>query len=179
MPVMGGFEATRLIRELEAGSGRRTPIIAVTSRAMKGDREACIEAGMDAFVPKPIQSARLLETLEHLGSGSLAESEAELPPEPGPREIEGDILDEEGLMTLVSGNRELAGELAELYLDDLEPRMTEIAAAVETVTLTACGLLPTLFAARPGVSRQKMSPLHQARSRRLAARATCKTYSTR
>jgi CheY-like chemotaxis protein len=127
MPVMGGFEATRLIRKLEAGSGRRTPIIAVTARAMKGDREACLEAGMDAFVPKPIQSTRLLEVLEEVVSGS---------PRDASHEIEVDdafgtaTLDEAALMTLVGGNRELASELAELYLTDLEPRLTEITAAV-------------------------------------------------
>jgi two-component system sensor histidine kinase/response regulator len=132
MPVMGGFEATRLIREMEAGSGRRTPIIAVTARAMKGDREACLEAGMDAFVPKPIQSATLLQTLEQLGSGSPAVSQPDLPATLATCEIGGDdILDEEALMTLVAGDRQLAGELAELYLDDLEPRVTEIASAAQ------------------------------------------------
>ena len=60
MPVMGGFEATRVIREQEAGLGRRTPIIAVTAHAMKGDREACFQAGMDGFAPTPIHSAKLL-----------------------------------------------------------------------------------------------------------------------
>ncbi|MEA2764672.1 MAG: hypothetical protein QOK07_1076, partial [Gemmatimonadaceae bacterium] len=78
MPVMGGFEATRLIRLREAGLGRRTPIIAVTARAMKGDREACLAAGMDAFVPKPIQSVKLLDVLEQLASGSLADSSKEV-----------------------------------------------------------------------------------------------------
>jgi signal transduction histidine kinase/CheY-like chemotaxis protein/HPt (histidine-containing phosphotransfer) domain-containing protein len=132
MPVMGGFEATRLIREMEAGSGRRTPIIAVTARAMKGDREACLEVGMDAFVPKPIQSATLLETLDHLGSGSLPASHTDLHAGLATHEIgSDDILDEEALMTLVAGDRQLAGELAELYLDDLEPRVTEIASAAQ------------------------------------------------
>jgi CheY-like chemotaxis protein len=127
MPVMGGFEATRLIRELEAGSGRRTPIIAVTAHAMKGDREACFEAGMDGFAPKPIQSAKLLEMLDRLGTGSM--------PEPNAQAATADTgysdaLDEVALMKLVGGNRELAGELAELFLEDLEPRVTEITAAV-------------------------------------------------
>ena len=127
MPVMGGFEATRLIRELEAGSGRRTPIIAVTARAMKGDREACLEAGMDGFAPKPIQSAKLLEMLERLCSGPLPESSAPVETaNPGASET----LDEVALMKLVGGSRELAGELAEIFLEDLEPRVTEITAAV-------------------------------------------------
>ena len=129
MPVMGGFEATRLIREME-GSGRRTPIIAVTARAMKGDREACLEAGMDAFVPKPIQSVTLLETLEQLGSGSLPASHTDLHAGVATQGIgSDDILDEEALMTLVGDDRQLAGELADLYLDDLEPRVAEIASA--------------------------------------------------
>jgi signal transduction histidine kinase/DNA-binding response OmpR family regulator len=128
MPVMGGFEATGLIRAMEAGLGRRTPIIAVTARAMKGDREACLAAGMDAFVPKPIQSAKLLEVLEQLAAGSLPDSSKEVHPD----EFVGTekTLDEAALMKLVGGNRELASELAELYLTDLEPRVNEITAAV-------------------------------------------------
>ena len=127
MPIMGGFEATRLIREMEAGSGRRMPIIAVTAHAMKGDREACFEAGMDGFVPKPIHSAKLLEMLDRLGSGSMPETKA---PAITADTGHSDALDEVALMKLVGGNRELAGELAELFLEDLEPRVTEITAAV-------------------------------------------------
>ena len=126
MPVMGGFEATRLIRELEAGSGRRTPIIAVTAHAMKGDREACFEAGMDGFAPKPIQSAKLLEMLDRLGTAPMPTTSETATAGRG----ESGALDEVALMKLVGGDRELAGELAELFLDDLEPRVTEITAAV-------------------------------------------------
>jgi two-component system sensor histidine kinase/response regulator len=128
MPVMGGFEATRLIREAEASSGRRTPIIAVTAHAMKGDREDCFAAGMDGFAPKPIQSAKLLEMLDRLGSESTpaVTARAESADNTDPA-----ILDEVGLMKIVSGNQALAGELAGLFLEDLAPRVTEITAAVD------------------------------------------------
>ena len=59
MPEMDGFEATRAIREMEKNTGRHIPIIAMTAHAMKGDRELCIEAGMDAYVPKPISIENL------------------------------------------------------------------------------------------------------------------------
>jgi len=128
MPVMGGFEATRLIREAEASSGRRTPIIAVTAHAMKGDREDCFAAGMDGFAPKPIQSAKLLEMLDRLGSESTpaVTTRAE-----SADNTDSAILDEVGLMKIVSGNQALAGELAGLFLEDLAPRVTEITAAVD------------------------------------------------
>jgi len=128
MPVMGGFEATRLIREREARSGRRTPIIAVTARAMKGDREDCFAAGMDGFAAKPIQSAKLLDMLDRLGSESMPAVTA--PPEAA-NNTDPAILDEVGLMKLVSGDQALAGQLAGLFLDDLEPRVTDITAAVD------------------------------------------------
>ncbi|CAG0989096.1 two-component system, NarL family, sensor histidine kinase EvgS [Phycisphaerales bacterium] len=66
MPVMDGFEAARLIRADEARSApaaRHIPIIALTANAMKGDRERCLEAGMDGYVSKPISPERLLEAI--------------------------------------------------------------------------------------------------------------------
>ena len=64
MPVVDGLEATRQIRAWETGKGYRTPIIAVTASAMKGDRERCLEAGMDDYLTKPVLQDRLSTVLE-------------------------------------------------------------------------------------------------------------------
>jgi CheY-like chemotaxis protein len=63
MPEMDGFEATAAIRAKEKESGRCIPIIAMTAHAMKGDRERCIDAGMDGYISKPIKKAELLEEI--------------------------------------------------------------------------------------------------------------------
>ncbi|MDG2219880.1 MAG: PAS domain-containing protein [Rubripirellula sp.] len=63
MPIMDGFEATRRIRQSETKSGIHQPIVAMTARAMKGDREKCLQAGMDEYVAKPIRVATLYEKL--------------------------------------------------------------------------------------------------------------------
>ncbi len=55
MPEMDGIEATIKIRELEKGTDKRTPIVAVTAGVLQKDRERCLEAGVDGFVAKPIE----------------------------------------------------------------------------------------------------------------------------
>jgi two-component system sensor histidine kinase/response regulator len=64
MPRMDGFVATKKIREIEKNSKKHVPIIALTAHAMKGDREKCIQAGMDGYVSKPIKFNELLEQIE-------------------------------------------------------------------------------------------------------------------
>jgi CheY-like chemotaxis protein len=64
MPEMGGFEATAIIRKREQTSGRHMPIIAMTAHAMRGDREQCLEAGMDGYVAKPISMETLVEAMD-------------------------------------------------------------------------------------------------------------------
>jgi|HubBroStandDraft_6_1064221.scaffolds.fasta_scaffold06106_4 PAS domain S-box-containing protein len=64
MPEMDGLEATAIIREKEKGTGHRQPIVALTAHAMKGDREKCIEGGMDGYLSKPIRPQELDQLLE-------------------------------------------------------------------------------------------------------------------
>jgi signal transduction histidine kinase/CheY-like chemotaxis protein len=66
MPEMDGLEATALIRSREQSSGKHQPIFAMTAHAMKGDRERCLEAGMDGYISKPIQPAELTAMLQSL-----------------------------------------------------------------------------------------------------------------
>jgi CheY-like chemotaxis protein len=66
MPEMDGYQATAVIREREVGKNRRLPIVAMTAHAMKGDREECLAAGMDAYVAKPIRRAELEQVIEEI-----------------------------------------------------------------------------------------------------------------
>jgi len=107
MPEMDGLEATEAIRAREKRTGDHVPVIAMTAHALKGDRERCLEAGMDDYVSKPIHAAQLLDTMERvLGAHPRAPA---LPPGPPPSEpvaldwdhalraLEGD----EGLLAIV------------------------------------------------------------------------------
>jgi PAS domain S-box-containing protein len=64
MPLMGGFEATEILRQREAGTGRHQRVIAMTAHAMSGDRERCLAAGMDGYLSKPIDQRSLYAAVE-------------------------------------------------------------------------------------------------------------------
>lgn len=69
MPEVDGFEATRAIRRREAAGARHVPIVAMTANALEGDREACLAAGMDDYLAKPVQLAALRGVLEQFTNG--------------------------------------------------------------------------------------------------------------
>ena len=89
MRDMDGIEATRRIRKREDGTGRHTPVIAMTARAMKEDRDLCLASGMDGFVSKPIRDADLLRAIQAVPSPTHDSAWLERgdphPRHPGPR----------------------------------------------------------------------------------------------
>ena len=123
MPEMGGFEATACIREREADTGRRTPVIAMTAHAMKGDRQRCLEAGMDGYVAKPIRPEKLFAAIAEFAPGA-ADDGQEAAPDAGPR-VQG-VLSVEQLMTNVDDDMELLAELVELFEEDYPPRLVRL-----------------------------------------------------
>jgi len=77
MPEMNGLEATAAIRKIEAETGIHTPIIGVTAHALRGDRERCIEAGMDDYLPKPISPRALQEKIRRWSRHPVDELDGE------------------------------------------------------------------------------------------------------
>jgi CheY-like chemotaxis protein len=66
MPEMDGLEVTKAIREKERLTGGHLPIVAMTAHAMKGDKETCLQTGMDSYISKPISSRELIAILDRV-----------------------------------------------------------------------------------------------------------------
>ena len=117
MPEMDGFESTLAIRRGEAGEGRRgTPVIAMTARAMQGDRQKCLESGMNDYLSKPIDSGLLAKTLEQW----LAQETGGSHDEPAPdntqaREVP--IFDKAALADRLMGDEESIGMVINTFLE--------------------------------------------------------------
>jgi CheY-like chemotaxis protein len=77
MPEMDGFETTQIIRAKEKDTNTHIPIIAMTAHAMKGDRERCLEVGMDGYLSKPLEPGELFQTIERVASPLLREGSGE------------------------------------------------------------------------------------------------------
>jgi PAS domain S-box-containing protein len=108
MPEMDGREATLAIRARERSTGGHIPIVAVTASAMKGDRERCLEVGMDGYITKPIKYESLIEEVERIGR---------LPGPPAPGTEVLVTARSRSLLEAFLGDEEMLRDVAEVYLD--------------------------------------------------------------
>jgi CheY-like chemotaxis protein/HPt (histidine-containing phosphotransfer) domain-containing protein len=114
MPEMDGYEATRQIRGLRSGV-RTIPVIAMTAHAMKGDREKCLDAGMDDYVSKPVKPQQLLEVVQRWAGKQVlhASSGDEEASDVAPSPLNLDHLEE-----ITGGDDAFRQELFDLFFKD-------------------------------------------------------------
>ena len=148
MPRMGGLEATAEIRRRENGTPRHLPIIAMTAHAMKGDREECLAAGMDAYLSKPILAEDLYRTLESFAVGASRQTEDVRPPGDQNTDVEihvaselGDLISSARPISLIdwdtalrsaAGDHELLRELITVFLETLPQWLIDLHRAIES-----------------------------------------------
>jgi signal transduction histidine kinase/DNA-binding response OmpR family regulator/HPt (histidine-containing phosphotransfer) domain-containing protein len=126
MPEMDGLEATAHIRENEKGRDRHIPIIALTAHAMKGDREACLAAGMDGYISKPLKAEELVKTMEEVmadRAGILSADQLTCPA-PG-------LFDMAQALAGVDGDLELFREVVGLFLEEYPIILKKIRDAID------------------------------------------------
>jgi signal transduction histidine kinase/DNA-binding response OmpR family regulator len=129
MPEVDGFEATRQIRHQEQASGRRVPIVATTAHAMAGDRERCLQAGMDDYLSKPINRQELLAVLARQGAHRGA---AEWRPEPhsSSKPVVLEVVNKSEVLSRLGGDADLLRELIDIFLADSNALLKEVSDAV-------------------------------------------------
>jgi signal transduction histidine kinase/CheY-like chemotaxis protein len=136
MPVVDGLEATRQIRQQEQTTGRHVPIVATTAHAMTGDRERCLQAGMDDYLSKPIHRQELMTVLARQGANRVtghAETLSHTNGVPGAivsKVIDNEVMNKSEVLNRLEGDEQLLGELIDVFLTDSGYLLHQVSDAV-------------------------------------------------
>jgi CheY-like chemotaxis protein/HPt (histidine-containing phosphotransfer) domain-containing protein len=126
MPELDGFEATAMIRQQERASGGHIPIIALTAHTMKGDREACLQAGMDGYVAKPLKREDLFAAIEKVVASQPETVKVKMDRD----RDKGAVFNPKQLLASVDGDNELLQEVIDLFLEEIPKNLAEIHDAI-------------------------------------------------
>ena len=131
MPGMDGFTATREIRRFGAGKSARVPIVAMTAHAMRGDRERCLEAGMNGYIAKPIRAAELREVIDQALPLHHSQRE-EAGAKTNVRKVQASefALDQELLISRLGGDEALAQEVIGIFVSEAPELLQKIREAL-------------------------------------------------
>ncbi|MFO0945010.1 MAG: response regulator [Planctomycetota bacterium] len=173
MPVMDGYQATAAIRALDDRDKRTVPIVAMTAHAMQRDRQRCYDAGMDAYLAKPIDAAHLIETVEGIVSRvrpMLRARSTSSPFTSFPPHALLPILDLEGTLARLGGDQELFRELLEHHDMDTPNLRSQLRIAmdagdangIEKTAHRIKGIIANFGASRAVASVQKVEELGKA-----------------
>ena len=130
MPEMDGIEASREIRRME-GDGPRIPIIAMTASAMSGDRERCLEAGMDDYISKPVARDKLIEALQKWGKTKKTETGEKVVIQAPLYNDEEAVFNYKEALSRYDGDTEILKSIINVYLEDTEERLKNMAPALK------------------------------------------------
>jgi signal transduction histidine kinase/DNA-binding response OmpR family regulator len=130
MPEMDGYTATAQMRAMEEGSKRRTPILAVTAYAMQGDRQQCLDAGMDGYVVKPLTTRDLAEAIRRFYPDEAA-AEAPQVGATGASESGSAAWDMKLTLERLQGDENLLAEVVEIFLEEAPRRLHALRTATE------------------------------------------------
>ena len=122
MPEMDGLEAIRRIREKEKHSGEHLPIISVTARAMRGDRESCLQAGADGYISKPLHASELFDAIDRCCPNAAGLRAGETC---------ANSVDEDKLLERCQGDRQLLREIIGLFESESDELLGQVALAIE------------------------------------------------
>src|SRR5215469_1027030 len=142
MPVMDGFAATKQIRMQETNTGGHLPIIAMTAHAMKGDRERCLQAGMDGYVSKPITCAEMQSAISKVMNWSASPAQG-TPASPAKDQASvAATVDLGQMLERLGGDENLLQEVLEIFLEQTPKLLKTLRDALargeaETVERTA------------------------------------------
>ncbi len=136
MPVMDGLEATAKIREQERERGGHVPIVAMTARAMRGDRALCLAAGMDGYVSKPVRRQELYDAIApFVRTEGLITSQTTFPSAPSTDEL----VDWSTALANVEGDPELLRDVIGMLLTEAPRLLEEMRSALESGVLDSAG----------------------------------------